>query len=476
MIFSIIIEILKNWWWFFLPVILYFPARLLYLWWVRWEVWYKKGKWILIEVTPPREILKPFRAMENIFSIMWGVYDSANWRERNCEGQLANGPYWFSCEIASLGGEIHFFIRILTEWRDVAESTIYSQYPDAEIRVVDDYTQNVPQDIPNKEWDMYAEDYSLQREDSYPIRTYSAFFEEKPEVVKEEKRLDPLSSVLENLSKIKPTEQFWLQIVPTPITDRDIPWATRGRKLADRIARRKEPSGPSLFGWLARLIGDVGDLTIRGKPLPEEFEEEKKREEIIPPEMKLTPGEREILIGIENKISKPGFKTWIRGVYLFQKECPRSAGSHKIARSYFNQFVTQNMNAFIFWGPTRTRVHYWFRDRRLFMRKRKQFRNYVERLPSYFPWNLNGEPLPILRLIRYPLGPGIRGTIILNTEELATIYHFPSKITIPSMPYVEAKKAGPPSGLPVEETEEEAVPSNLPVGEKAGSSNELPIK
>ena len=87
------------------------------------------------------------------------------------------------------------------------------------------------------------------------------------------------------------------------------------------------------------------------------------------------------------------------------------------------------------------------------MRKRKQFRDYIARLPSYFHWNFEGKLPFFLRLIRYPPNPGIRGTIVLNSEELATIYHFPSKITIPSMSYVEAKKAGPPASLPVEEVE-----------------------
>jgi hypothetical protein len=50
-----------------------------------------------------------------------------------------------------------------------------------------------------------------------------------------------------------------------------------------------------------------------------------------------------------------------------------------------------------------------------------------------------------------PKGPGIRGTIVLNIEELATIYHFPAKITAlaPAVKPVEAKKGGPPPSLPV---------------------------
>ncbi len=41
--------------------------------------------------------------------------------------------------------------------------------------------------------------------------------------------------------------------------------------------------------------------------------------------------------------------------------------------------------------------------------------------------------------------------MFLNIEELATLFHFPSKIVAPThlVPRVEAKKGEAPSGLPV---------------------------
>jgi hypothetical protein len=80
-------------------------------------------------------------------------------------------------------------------------------------------------------------------------------------------------------------------------------------------------------------------------------------------------------------------------------------------------------------------------------------RDYIERLPSYFPWNLVGEPplfIRFLTLFGYRIPPGKRSVMVLNTEELATIFHFPVRIYIPTVPRVEAKRVGPPPTLPRE--------------------------
>jgi len=443
----IIFQILKSWWWFFLPIILWFPAKFFYLWWIRWEVWYPKFKWILLEIKPPKEVLKPFSAMENIFSILWGIINIPNWRERWCEGVLVlGGGLWFSFEIASFGGEIHFFMRIPDFFRNSAEAAIYSQYSEAEISLVEDYTKKVPKNVPNKNWDLYGEDFNLIKDDCYPIKTYLMFFEERPETLKEEKRLDPMDSLLEDMSKLKSDEQFWLQIVTNPILDTLIPWETKGREIADRIAKRPPPTKPKPM-WQEAV-----EILISGKPAEEKKE---KPLELIAPELRLTPGEKEILTGIENKIKKYSYQTWIRIVYLYQKDKPFFLGRHNIGRSYFNQFMTGNLNTILYMGPTRTRIHYWLKDRRLYLRKRKQFRNYVERLPPYFPWNFEGKPVFPQIPPFYPMGPGSgKGTFVLNIEELATIFHIPAKIMVPTVPRVEAKKAGPPPGLPAEIKEE----------------------
>lgn len=414
--------ILKSWWWFFLLLILYFPIKALYLWWVRWEVWYPKQKWIFLEIKPPKEILKPLTAMEDVFSVLWGIYDRPNWREIWCEGQLPPGSFWMSCEIVSIGGKISFLIRCLQEHRDMLESAIYAHYPDVEISLTEDYTKHIPQDIPNKEWDIYGEDYFLLKDDIYPIKTYPKFFEPAGEkITQEEKRIDPLNSFLEALTKLRPDEQFWFQLVINPIINLDVPWETRGKEIIDKLAGRRGKVRPK------SMVQEAIDVLITGKSTTEPSVEK----EIIPPEMKLTPGERDIIIAIGNKISKRGFKIWMRGVYVAKRDAWNPT-NRILARAYMNHFSTSDLNTILYWIKTRTRIHYWFRSRRLFVRKRNMFRNCVNRFPP-----------------RYPRASG-KGVFILNTEELATIFHLPSKVIVPTLPYVEAKKAGPPPELPTE--------------------------
>jgi hypothetical protein len=104
-------------------------------------------------------------------------------------------------------------------------------------------------------------------------------------------------------------------------------------------------------------------------------------------------------------------------------------------RSYMGHFQTQNMNYFGFKAETRPRVHYFWRKRRVFLRARKMFRMAVLRYPPLYP-------------DRRSLCP------ILSPEELATLWHFPFKVSgmvAPTMASVESKKAGPPPNLPINE-------------------------
>jgi len=433
-IFSI--PALKVWWWLLAPIILMVPLQTFYFWWIGWDHWYpNKNKWVILELTPPKEVLAPFSAMEDVFSTLWSVIDTANWREVWCDGELPKCPYWLSWEIASIEGEIHFYVRCLVEHRHVVESVLYSHYPDLEIKQVSDYTKNVPQNLPNEEWDIYGEDYQFGREDFYPIKTYSKFFEPAGErITKEEKRIDPITSMLEDMARIGPGEQVWFQMITTPISKHDVDWVEEAKKAITKLSRRPEKKKKSILEIIQEGISDLafGILVPAGEEgeraiSPARSEEGEK-------EMIITPGEREILSAIEEKIKKLAYKTNIRGLYVAKRSAFK--GDHgKIVRAYFTHFAAQNLNHFRFSAKTRTKVHYFMRNKRKVLRQRKIFINYILRFPPLYP-KMTGEINPIM-----------------NSEELATLFHFPTKvsgISVPTVVRVEAKKGGPPPDLPVE--------------------------
>lgn len=379
----------------------------------------------MLEIIPPAEVLKPYRAMEDIYLGIWPIIDSANWRETWCEGELEKYPYWFSFEVVSKEGQLHYYWRVPKDAQRLTEAIFQMHYPGAEIFAVPDYTEELPANLPNKEYDVYGEDYVFFKDDVYPLKTMK-FFEIKPEEIDKEKKLDPVHQLLEAMAKLKEGEQFWLQFVLVPF-EQEQPFAERAKKTANKIAQRVIPEVKE-----KTMAGEAFRAFVYNKVPFEEVKEE-VRELGVPLEMKLTPGEREVLAAVEEKASKPLYKTNIRGVYVYKRDA-RYGPHGRIARAYFVHFTTNNLNGIRCYSKTRTKIHYLFRKRRLFNRKRQIYNRYLKRFPPNFP-KLDGP-----------------GTLVLNIEEVATIIHFPINASdLPSsVPRIWAKKSTPPPNLPIE--------------------------
>jgi len=444
-VFSYFWQLIKAWGWLILPFIFWKPFIYFWLWW-RNENWLDAVyKPILLEIKIPKEVLKPIRAMESVMdSIQGSMIQPPDWWERWIDGQVQTSA---SFEIVSIGGEIHFYVRFHYPYREAIEASIYAQFPEAEINQAEDYTKHIPQDIPNKDWDLFGADYKTIKDDHYPIKTYRSFETEQEK--EEEKRIDPVSGLLEALAKIKPGEQFWIQITAEPLSDADADpgilfglfgkvngssseWIDKGKMIRDTLARRPDSKSKPY----KPMTLEAADLLITGK-MP--GEEEEKKEEIIPPEMKLTPGEREIIVAFEEKMSKPAFRVHIRFIYLGKREVWFKP-NFRLAFAFFNEYTTTNLNAIFPMGSSKTltkiRKHWFFpinrlNRRRLYLRERKILRNYIGRYSPFFPKS--------------------GGTFVLNTEELASLFHFPSWVISPvsGVSRVETKK-GPPPNVPTE--------------------------
>jgi hypothetical protein len=431
------IPFLRVWWWVFLPLMLATQFEELYHWWMEWDYAYAGAKWIVLEMVPPKETMVPVKAMEDIFNVLWPMYDQASFKDRWIDGELPNGPFWASYEIASIEGQIHFYIRVLAQFKISVESAFYNHYPEVEIREVPDYAHAVPQTIPNEEWDMYGEDFDFKQPDAIPIKTYEKAFETQGEKISaEEKRMDPIISLLESMSRLGAGEQYWVQLVATPITDSDEPeWRKKGMSYIAKLTKRPEKKTLTLTD---ELMG-VGSQLILG-PIKEGSGEKakyswtpSKKTDSVDREMVLTPTERDVLTEVERKLTKPVFRTTIRAMYVARRENWNPA--HRLLmRSYMAHFNAPNMNQLMFQGKTRASVKYFMKKQRNLARVRKMFRHAVLRFPPLFPERMSDDLQPIL-----------------SAEEMATLWHFPLRMSgmlTPSMSSGVDKKSGPPSNLP----------------------------
>ena len=416
-------KIVLYWWW--LPLFFYLNKQFLYFWvWWRRQIWkatiYKP---MYIEVKIPKVILKPVKAMETVIASIHGaVYDPADWWETWFDGKF-NPSTCF--DIVSDGGNIHFYIRFHSDYRESVEAAVYSQFPEAEIEAVPDYTKNVPEDIPNTNWNLRGWDYKLEKDSYYPLKTYEEYEEPGAE---EEEKVDPISTLMEALSKMKTGEQMWIQIWTVPLGGTDQKkFVKDGEKLKDKLAFRKEakPVAP-LWSSLIKFVFHGAE------------EEEEEKADVIPLEMKLTPGERKVIENVERKISKPIFGAGVRVIYLGKTEVWFKP-NFRLALSYFNNFNDTDLNSLAVWGETFTRYHkMWFlpmnylKGRIEYVKKRHLLRVYKDRDNYYDPFDDHV------------------GRFVLSTEELASLYHFPSHEVAPTpgIHRTEAKETVAPHNLP----------------------------
>ncbi|MEX2436920.1 MAG: hypothetical protein WD471_02045, partial [Candidatus Paceibacterota bacterium] len=138
----------------------------------------------------------------------------------------------------------------------------------------------------------------------------------------------------------------------------------------------------------------------------------------------LSPGKRKIIEAIEEKMSKTGFETIIRFVYIDKKDDFSRSNISGVMGS-FQQFNTQNLNSLRPNIATMPIARGLFKKKKILRKKRRLFAfAKVREFPGKYS--------------------------VLNTEELATLYHFPiSGVQSAFLRRVTTKKGGPPTDLPI---------------------------
>lgn len=300
-----------------------------------------------------------------------------------------------SFEMVSSGDRgIRFYVAVPSNIQKFVENQIYAQYPSAHINAVTDYTKALtPQNMNYK-----VASLSFTKPNYYPIRSFRDL------------EVDPISSVTSAISSIYKGEEIWLQVMIRPIPDI---WQQEGFNFVNKVREGTDPNKQrSIFGSVGEIFKKESFEILSGVATGlfsyKEASKEVPRPALAP---RLGAAKETELRTIENKLTRMGFETVVRIVVAAPKEDRVDTNLRSITAA-LEQFSTSSLNSF---------------SQEVDVNKERSLNNYISRAFAHDK------------------------SFILNTEELATFFHFPlSHIDTPNISWVYSRKSEPPPNLPTE--------------------------
>lgn len=298
-----------------------------------------------------------------------------------------------SLEIIARDGTIAFYVGCPRKISDIVLKGIHSQYPHAEI--TEDHNFSI---FPEKPLAIDIIDLRLIKRYLFPIKTYKNLEE------------DPLNAISNSLSKLSTDQLAAIQILIRPTSGM---WRVPVERAAFNIQHGKSRISYSTSPLVRasetffNFIGSASNTAAgKGEESHTEFYDPKNP-------MKVTPMQEAQVKMLGEKVAKIGFECQIRVVAVAETKVMAKQLSHHIAGS-FQQLNSPDSNGLNIKVPGR---------------QSEEIANYIYRI----------------------FGRGPR--LILNTEELASIFHLPNRfVDTPNIVWLLAKREAPPANLPKEGT------------------------
>ncbi|MBY0328906.1 hypothetical protein K2Q02_02330 [Patescibacteria group bacterium] len=401
---------------------------------VAWHLWLSyiqsvflgNIKWVLLEIKPPKDVFKSPLAMELVLGALFQAGGTSTWFDRYWKGQVRN---FFSLEIVSTEGSIRFYIRTSNKFQKLIESQIYAQYPQAEVREVEDYTTKMPsfdKDSKDNAVEVWGFNPTLAKDEVYPIKTYIDFGLDKAVgSLAEEERIDPITPTLEFMGSIGAHEHIWLQFIVRAAT----------KRFTVKNSKGIEEKAKEWFEKSKEIIQKFNESLV------EKDDEGKKIGS-----RRATKGELGVIESIERNANKLGFDSGARAVYVTDKghfDANRIPGILGMLRQYgandYNSFKPSNVTG----GhdfPWQDLV-----GKKTLKQKDEMYGDYKAR--SFFYGSFYFDK--IHKYFTHP-NESSEKQFILSAEELATVFHLPGRVAeTPSFERIESKKGEAPGNLPI---------------------------
>ncbi len=365
--------------------------------------------YVLLELKPPRALDKTPLAMESVLAGFSHKPGETSWWKKHVLGAVR--PYW-SFEIVSLEGQVHFYVWTRANFRKLVEAAFYAQYPGVQIVEAEDYTRTILAHSKD-EWSAWGCEFKKANPegDPYPIKTYVEYGLDKPQ--KEREQVDPLSNVVEFMSSVGKGEYLWLQCVirvhqgevytgKHNEAGKPYTWRDHAKEIVEKI--RKLTRSP--------YFDPITGREMPGFPNP-------------------TKGQSEAMAAIERNVGKLPFDVGIRAIYLARSEKFNPINITGII-GLFKGMSAENWNAL-----AATRWFMEFQDYpweyQVEARRRRHQRFLID---AYRRRQFFHEPYPM------PL-------MTMSSEEIATLFHVPSASTpSPALPRIQSPTAEAPVNLP----------------------------
>ena len=421
----------------------------IFLGWLAFRVWlhyirqdFISGiEFILLEIIPPRDVERSPKAMELFITNALFHWSMKGGREEYWQGAVW---FWFSLEIASIEGQVHFYVRTPSRIKTLIETQMYAQYPQSQVKQVEDYTLAVDEITPESAWNGWGCEFRLNKPEAFPIKTYVDYGLDKDP--KEEFKVDPISPVIEFFGSLGKDEQAWLQIVITPSKKT---WRTPGTWFARHDwVKESELQIKKMLSPYARHHADL--MKKVGYTI----------------EYRTPDFLKNALTAMTAKTSKLGFETGIRIMYVAKKEAWNMSNRRNI-RLIFRQYAKPDCNELMRFNSAQgdalgsgilglskeqimvlaNRMLHEFRERAFYHLPLRHhlFHEHTFILKSHW------TRAPYMHFVKKIFLPYIHHqTFVLNVEEIATMWHFPGQILkVPTLERIESKEASPPTNLPI---------------------------
>lgn len=351
--------------------------------------------WVMYRVLVPKERHAEEDDQRKNFQEMLAViepfYANLNALYEHNLAKRLEGQYHISVELVAKNGLVYFYIGCPGEIAGMVLKNLHAQYPYAE--VVEDRGYSI---FPKKPLKIEIGCLHLVKRYFFPIKTYKNLEE------------DPLNAITNSLSKLSEDELAGLQILIRPTSglwrlpiERTAFNIQQGKSRISYSNSRLVRASESFFNFL----GSASAVT-QGKGEEEHSEFYNPRNP-----MKMTPMQESQVKLLGEKSAKLGFECQIRVIGVGKDQSSARQIVKTIASS-FNQFNSPDSNGFILREPKN---------------KAEEVSNYLFRLFS------------------------TRERQILNTEEIASIYHLPNRfVDTPNISWLLSKREAPPVNLPAE--------------------------